>query len=237
MLGLPHRKVDTLRASAPGQPPLLLTYGRRRTRFPYITIIAQPMLLEFAASPTFNLRMRTRITGLVEGAIWLTLPLQPGDPEEGLLSREDARNNIFLCRRPEEWQIGVTAQRGSYRELRAAGIEAFRAQLAALLPEFAERLGALEWSQTALLSVELKRAERWHRDGLLLIGDAAHVMSPLGGVGINLAIRDAVLAANAVIAPLLAGRLVSATWRRCSGRSAGTSGSSSGRRPLCRTRR
>jgi len=55
--------------------------------------------------------------------------------------------------------------------------------------------------------VELKRAERWHRDGLLLIGDAAHVMSPLGGVGINLAIRDAVLAANAVVGPLRAGRL------------------------------
>jgi 2-polyprenyl-6-methoxyphenol hydroxylase-like FAD-dependent oxidoreductase len=263
VLALPHNKVDTLRASAPGQPPFLLTYRRLRTRFPYIMIISQPLLLEFlaakaAAFPTFDLRMRTRITGLVEeggavrgityqhkdggsgiirapltiGAdgrasvtrelsglpvrnltrvpsevIWLTLPLQQGDPEEGLLSREDTRNNIFLYRRPAEWQIGVTVQRGSYRELRAAGIAAFRAQLAELLPEFAARLAGLEWNQTALLNVELKRAERWHRDGLLLIGDAAHVMSPLGGVGINLAIRDAVLAANAVIGPLRLGRL------------------------------
>lgn len=263
VLVLPHSKVDTLKASAPGQPPFELSYRRLRTRFPYIMIVSQPLLLEFlavkaAAFPSFDLRLRTRITGLVEeggavrgvtyqhkdgrsgvirapltiGAdgrssatrelsglpvsnltriptevIWLTLPLEPSDPEEGLLSREDARNNIFLYRRPSEWQIGVTVQRGSYRELRAAGIEAFRAQLAELLPEFSERLKGLEWNQTALLNVELKRAERWHRDGLLLIGDAAHVMSPLGGVGINLAIRDAVLAANAVIEPLLAGRL------------------------------
>lgn len=278
VLALPHSKVDTLRATTLGQPPFLLTYRRLRTRYPYIMIISQPLLLEFltakaAAYSTFDLRMRTRITGLVEdggvvhgvtyqhkdgrsgiirapltlGAdgrasatrelsglpitnltriptevIWMTLPLESGDPAEGLLSREDTRNNIFLYRRPTEWQIGVTVQRGSYRELRAAGIALFRAQLTELLPEFAARISQLEWTQTALLNVELKRAKRWHRAGLLLIGDAAHVMSPLGGVGINLAIRDAVLAANAVIEPLRAGRLRERDLARCNARLVGT---------------
>lgn len=87
--------------------------------------------------------------------------------------------------------------KGSYQQVRGAGIEQFRKQLAQLIPEMADRVDELqEWKQISVLSVESDRLPRWYRPGLLLIGDAAHVMSPVGGVGINYAIQDAVVAAN-----------------------------------------
>src|SRR5207247_3178712 len=82
----------------------------------------------------------------------------------------------------------------------AAGLPAFRQEIARLLPEWADCLDRLdtiqEWKQVSVLSVESSRLPRWYRPGLLLIGDAAHVMSPIGGVGFNYAIQDAVVAAN-----------------------------------------
>src|SRR5207237_3676200 len=90
--------------------------------------------------------------------------------------------------------------------VRRDGWPAFRQRLARLVPEFADRLGELEdWERIRLLSVTLDRLDRWHRPGLLCIGDAAHAMSPIGGVGINLAIQDAVAAANILIPRLLRG--------------------------------
>ena len=139
--------------------------------------------------------------------VWFNLPRQTGDPEEGLVARESVQSGVFMFQRPDEWQIGVTLKTGGYRERREEGVQPFRRELRALLPEFGARLDTLEWRDTALLKVELKRAKRWHREGLLLIGDAAHVMSPLGGVGINLALRDAVVAANSLLEPLKRGKL------------------------------
>jgi len=99
-----------------------------------------------------------------------------------------------MFRRPDEWQIGLTLLKGGYREFREKGTDNLRRELAQLLPEFGARLQA---SARDRLPRELKRAERWHRKGLL-IGDW-HVMSPIGGIGINLATRDAVVAANSVL--------------------------------------
>src|SRR5439155_18954074 len=89
---------------------------------------------------------------------------------------------------------------------RAAGITAVRQGLAELIPWLADRVDRLQdWKQVAVLNVESSRVERWHKPGLLLIGDAAHVMSPVAGVGINVAIQDAVEAANVLTEPLRRG--------------------------------
>jgi len=98
--------------------------------------------------------------------------------------------------------------RGTNQQLRDAGIEALRRTIVKLEPRFEKHVEHMtDWRQTSLLSVESSRCTRWYRDGLLLIGDAAHVMSPVGGVGINYAIQDAVAAANVLAEPLLAGNV------------------------------
>jgi 2-polyprenyl-6-methoxyphenol hydroxylase-like FAD-dependent oxidoreductase len=110
--------------------------------------------------------------------------------------------------RAGEWQVGYTLPKGGYRALRAAGLPALRDAIARLVPWLVSDLTALrEWSQTSLLAVESGRVRRWHRPGLLLIGDAAHIMSPVGGVGINCAIQDAVQTARLVGPTLRAGTL------------------------------
>lgn len=135
--------------------------------------------------------------------VWFKLPLEAGDPEEGLVAREELLSTLFMFRRPDEWQVSLTLKKDvNYKEWKAKGIEAMRASVAEMVPQFKTRMEALDWSDTALLPVELKQAVQWYREGLLLIGDAAHVMSPFGGIGINLAIRDAVIAANVLVKPL-----------------------------------
>ena len=100
-------------------------------------------------------------------------------------------------------------RKGGIEALRARGLAAFRADLVALVPLFADRVEAAlaSWDDVKLLSVSVDRLERWWRPGLLCIGDAAHAMSPVGGVGINLAIQDAVAAANVLAAPLADARV------------------------------
>src|SRR3712207_1886236 len=108
----------------------------------------------------------------------------------------------------DHWQVGYIIEKGSYGQLRATGLPALRRSVAELAPELADRVGHLQdWKQGSLLSVESDRLRRWYRPGLLLIGDAAHVMSPVGGVGINYAIQDAVVAANVLAGPLRRGQV------------------------------
>src|SRR5205823_11432631 len=99
-------------------------------------------------------------------------------------------------------------RKGSYKQLQAAGIDGLRRSIATLAPELADRVGELQdWKDVSLLSVASDRLPRWYKPGLLLIGDAAHVMSPAGGNGINYAIMDAVAAANILTEPLKAGNV------------------------------
>lgn len=98
--------------------------------------------------------------------------------------------------------------KGTYQQVRAAGLETLRNSIVAIEPSFAKHVRALiDWHQFSLLSVESSRCPRWYKPGLLLIGDAAHLMSPVGGVGINYAIQDATVASNMLAAPLKAGRV------------------------------
>ncbi|HXR66639.1 MAG TPA: FAD-dependent oxidoreductase [Ktedonobacteraceae bacterium] len=140
--------------------------------------------------------------------LWFRLPHLEGDPiaSGGKL---DLGQGHFLVRldRGNEWQIGYVIPKGGYQTIKAAGLEHLRAEIGALQPTFAERMQTLtEWKQIAVLSVESSMLKRWYRPGLLLIGDAAHVMTPVGGVGINYAIQDAVATANLLTEHLKQGK-------------------------------
>jgi 2-polyprenyl-6-methoxyphenol hydroxylase-like FAD-dependent oxidoreductase len=107
------------------------------------------------------------------------------------------------------WQCGYVLRAGSLADLQAQGLEAFRAAVAAVSPLPPERMQeVMSWQDVHLLTVRIDRLKRWWRPGLLCIGDAAHAMSPIGGFGVNLAIQDAVAAANILSGPLKDGRLV-----------------------------
>ena len=139
--------------------------------------------------------------------LWFRIPRQENDPE-GVLAHLGSGHILILLDRLDQWQVGYVIFKGSYKEVQAAGLSSLRQSIAELMVEFPERVNHLQdWKQIAVLSVESSRVPRWYRHGLLLIGDAAHVMSPVGGVGINYAVQDAVIAANVVSAPLKSGRL------------------------------
>jgi 2-polyprenyl-6-methoxyphenol hydroxylase-like FAD-dependent oxidoreductase len=108
--------------------------------------------------------------------------------------------------RKDYWQAGFVIAKGSYPSLRAEGIGGLRRRIVEIEPRLARHVESLtDWPQVSFLSVESSRCRRWYAPGLLLIGDAAHAMSPVGGLGINYAIQDGVVAANLLAKPLLAG--------------------------------
>ena len=142
--------------------------------------------------------------------LWFRLPRKPGDTE-GLVGRFGRGHIAIMLDRDDHWQAGYVIPKGTFPELRHEGIGELKRQFAELIPEFADRVEHLtDWRKVSLLSVESSRCPTWHRPGLLLIGDAAHVMSPVAGVGINYAVQDAVSAANILVGPLREsqGRLV-----------------------------
>src|SRR5919112_3114162 len=113
-----------------------------------------------------------------------------------------------VIKRGEYWQIAYVIRKGEYQSVRADGLTAFRKSVGDTIPDLADRTGELQdWEAVKLLSVQADRLRRWHRPGVLCIGDAAHAMSPVGGVGINLAIADAVAAANILARALREGRV------------------------------
>ncbi|MCL1467953.1 FAD-dependent oxidoreductase [Argonema galeatum] len=128
--------------------------------------------------------------------LWFRLPRSSEDPSGGM-GRIGNGHIVAMLDRADQWQIAYVIPKGGYQEIRAAGIEALRQGIVGVVPELSDRVQYLkDWSQIAFLSVESSRLPRWYLPGLLLIGDAAHIMSPVGGVGINYAVQDAVVAAN-----------------------------------------
>jgi 2-polyprenyl-6-methoxyphenol hydroxylase-like FAD-dependent oxidoreductase len=139
--------------------------------------------------------------------LWLRLARCPSDPEE-TAGRIDVGHIFITINRGNEWQLGFVIPKGTAEQVRGRGMAAFRETIAKLAPFLRERVSELrDWNDVKLLTVRVDRLSRWYRPGLLCIGDAAHAMSPVGGIGINLAIQDAVAAANTLAAPLREGRL------------------------------
>ena len=138
--------------------------------------------------------------------LWFRLPRRVGEQLPSAYMGDGY--HLTTLERNEEWQIGYVITKGSYKELRTLGINALQELIVEALPHFADRVSTLsDWKHVSLLSVELGRLARCYKPGLLLIGDAAHIMSPVGGVGINSAIGEAVVAANLLWRPLKEGRI------------------------------
>ena len=152
--------------------------------------------------------------GVPMDVLWFRLSRKPDDSMAtgGVFDK----GRIFvMLNRGDYWQCAYVIPKGSMDELRRRGIEAFRAEVAHSEPMMADRVAEIaDWSQVYLLTVSVNRLWQWHRPGLLCIGDAAHAMSPVGGVGINLAVQDAVAAANVLADPLHEKRDVTALLAR-----------------------
>ena len=251
---LPQSRIDHLGVDVDGRAVTLVDLRRLRQPHPFIAMVPQWDLLNLLAEaaqtePTFTLRMRHEVTGLLRTGAGVTgvryrSPTGDGElladlvvacdgrtstvrRESGLPVREwsvpfdvwwfrlprDVNADYSLAPRtapgklavviPREgyFQIGYLIPKGSDEQLRARGLASFRAEIAALMPE-ADTSGLSSWDDVKLLDVKVNRLKRWHTGGLLCIGDAAHAMSPMGGVGINLAVQDAVGAATLLAEPL-----------------------------------
>jgi 2-polyprenyl-6-methoxyphenol hydroxylase-like FAD-dependent oxidoreductase len=134
--------------------------------------------------------------------MWMRISRHPTDPAQ-TLGHFDRGRILFLINREDYWQCAFVIPKGTADEIRQRGLEAFRQEIVDVEPFLQDRVEELrDWKQISLLTVIVDRLARWFRPGLLCIGDAAHAMSPIGGVGINLAIQDAVAAAN-ILGPKL----------------------------------
>lgn len=140
--------------------------------------------------------------GVPIDVLWFRISRSTNDPEQ-LLGSFNYGRVLILIPRGDYFQAGLLIRKDSFEQLKTKGMEAFRDTISRIAPYLGDRVAELQdWEQIKLLSVRINRVRRWHRPGLLCIGDSAHAMSPVGGVGINLAIQDAVAAANLLTGPL-----------------------------------
>ncbi len=268
LLKLPHKKAPRLNAQVGDLTLTVADFTHLPTRCGFIAFMPQWDFLNFLAGraaryPTFTLRMRAEVTGLIEEGgevvgLQATTPEGPLEVRANLVVGADGRHSVVRARaglkvdefgapmdvlwfrlsrraddpedpmgrfvmgqifimlnRGEHWQCGFVIPKGSLEQLEERGLPAFRESVAQLAPFVADRVGELgAWDAVKLLTVRVDRLPQWYRPGLLCIGDAAHAMSPIGGVGINLAIQDAVAAANLLAEPLRVGRLTTEDLRR-----------------------
>ena len=146
--------------------------------------------------------------------LWLRLTRSPEDGDDTLGRIEPGRFFIMI-NRGQYWQCAFVIPKGGFNELRRKGLEAFRLAIVALKPSLSTRVHEItSWDDVKLLTVRVDRLKQWYRPGVLCIGDAAHAMSPIGGVGVNLAVQDAVATANILAAPLLEGRVTEEDLRK-----------------------
>jgi 2-polyprenyl-6-methoxyphenol hydroxylase-like FAD-dependent oxidoreductase len=158
---------------------------------------------------TSVLRAKAGLRGVDLGApidvLWMRLPRKPDDPNVPL-GRAGPGHLMIMIERGDYFQCAYVTFKGGFEAIKAEGLEAFRQRIVAAAPLTQDRVQTLEtWDDVKLLTVAVDRLTRWWKPGLLCIGDAAHAMSPVGGVGINLAIQDAVAAANILSGPLKRG--------------------------------
>jgi 2-polyprenyl-6-methoxyphenol hydroxylase-like FAD-dependent oxidoreductase len=151
--------------------------------------------------------LQVKVLGAPMDVLWFRLSHKPTDVAE-TIGRFDPGSILVMLDRGDYWQCAYVIAKGSADKVKAEGIEKFRARIAALVPFLADRLHELRGvDDLKLLTVGVERLETWWKPGVLCIGDAAHTMSPIGGVGVNIAVQDAVAAANILARPLKEGRL------------------------------
>jgi len=153
-------------------------------------------------------------TGAPIDVLWFRVSRKADDPDQ-VLGNINYGKALILINRGDYFQSGLIIPKGSFEEIKGHGLDAFQKSILQIAPYLGDRVEALrDWEQIKLLSVQINRLRRWHWPGLLFIGDAAHAMSPAGGVGINLAVQDAVAAANLLAVPLREGRVTEALLAR-----------------------
>jgi 2-polyprenyl-6-methoxyphenol hydroxylase-like FAD-dependent oxidoreductase len=141
--------------------------------------------------------------GVPIDVLWFRVPKPSGDPGD-FLGRISRGRAVVTIDRGDYYQTALIIPKGGFEPIKKEGLEAFRNRLVSIVPPLRESVKAVDsWDKVKLLTVQINRLRRWYRAGLLCIGDAAHTMSPAGGVGINLAVQDAVAAANLLCGPLL----------------------------------
>jgi 2-polyprenyl-6-methoxyphenol hydroxylase-like FAD-dependent oxidoreductase len=146
--------------------------------------------------------------------LWMRISRQPTDPDQPF-GRVGRGQFFVMLYRGDYWQCGYVIAKGGIEQIKKAGLESFRAAIVEVAPFLRDRVGELtDWDDIKLLTVAVDRLRRWYREGLLSIGDASHAMSPVGGVGINLAIQDAVAAANILAGPLRQGAVTLGDLRK-----------------------
>jgi len=181
-----------------------------RAKTPSGELIVRSALVVGADGRHSIVRERAGLKVVDKGApmdvLWLRISRQASDPAISL-GRIDAGRMLVMINRGHYWQCAFLIPKGTAEQVKTRGMSTFREELARLVPYFRDRVQELKgWDDVKLLTVKVDRLETWHKPGLICIGDAAHAMSPIGGVGINLAVQDAVAAANILAAPLAAGQ-------------------------------
>ena len=267
-LKLPHQEVHQLTVQVGEVAVPIADFSHLSTRCKFIAFLPQWDFLNFLAErgalyPSFGLRMRAEVVGLLEEAgrvagvevatpegrldvraklvvaadgrhsvvrekanlpietlgapmdvLWFRISRRPDDPAVGL-GRFQVGRLFVILNRGDYWQCGFIITKGTFDGIQRTGLPAFRDSVAALVPFAADRVADIRsWDDVKLLTVLVDRLTTWYRAGLLCIGDAAHAMSPVGGVGINLAIQDAVAAANLLAEPLGRGSVTDDDLRR-----------------------
>ncbi|MGC2660634.1 MAG: FAD-dependent oxidoreductase [Bryobacteraceae bacterium] len=147
-------------------------------------------------------RLEVSELGVPIDVLWFHISRRPQDREE-VLGHINYGKVLVLINRNDYFQAGLLIRKNTFEQVKQKGLEAFRHDIAQNAPFLSDRVDEIKsWDQVKLLTVQINRLERWHRPGLLCIGDAAHAMSPVFGIGVNLAIQDAVAAANILAQPL-----------------------------------
>ena len=152
-------------------------------------------------------RLAVQEFGVPIDVLWFRISRRSHDPEQ-VLGNINYGKALILINRGDYFQAGLIIPKSTFEQIKTEGLDAFRQNIAQIALFLSDRVGEIQdWEEIKLLTVQINRLRRWHLPGLLCIGDAAHAMSPAGGVGINLAIQDAVAAANMLSAPLRAGHV------------------------------
>jgi 2-polyprenyl-6-methoxyphenol hydroxylase-like FAD-dependent oxidoreductase len=152
--------------------------------------------------------LEVKVLGAPIDVLWMRVSRQAGSDPAQVFGRVNAGRFFVMLDRGNYWQCAFLIPKGAFEKIRAAGIARFREEIVEIAPFLSDRVDELkDWDDIKLLSVMVDRLKQWYRTGLLLIGDAAHAMSPVGGIGINLAIQDAVAAANILASALCRGNV------------------------------